>query len=86
MKKKILLITVAMALFVCLFAMGTYAAGFESSYDVSVEAYDTAPDWANVTDKEATSVLALANGDFVRVPTYCIFKASGNNQFYILAD
>ena len=81
MKKKFLLFTMALALFVCVLAVGAYAAGFESSYDVECEAYGTAPDWANVTDQDATAVLALAGGTFVRVPTYTIFKANSNNQF-----
>lgn len=81
MKKKILLFSVVMAIFVCVFATGAYAADFESGFDVSVTEYENGPDWANVEDKDATAVLQLANGSLVRVPAYCVFKANGNNRF-----
>ena len=81
MKKKLLFIALAMALLMCVLAVGTYAAGFESGYDVSVEAYDTAPDWVNVEDRDATAVIRLASGSFARVPTAYVFKANSNNQF-----
>lgn len=81
MKKKFLLITLAMALFMCVLAMGTYAAGFESSYAAEVTPFEGQPDWVNVDDKDATAVLKLKDGSCVRVPAYYIFKANSNNQF-----
>ncbi len=78
--KKILLVSLALALFVCLFAMGVSAAGFESDYDAAVTTYGNGPDWANVEDKDATAVIKLADS-FVRVPAYYVFKANSNSRF-----
>ena len=91
MKKRIFLITLMVALFVCLFAISTSAVDmFESDYtDEITKFYDTdgtteiGPDFANLEDKSATAVLQLADGSYVRVPTYYIFMANNNNQFVV---
>ena len=89
MKKRIFLITLMVALFVCLFAISASAVDmFESDYtDEITKFYDTdgitvlAPDFANVEDTTSTAVLQKADGTYVRVPSYYIFKANSKNQF-----
>lgn len=91
MKRKIFLITLMVALFVCLFVFSASAVDmFESDYTTEVtKFYDTdgeteiGPDFANLEDKSATAVLKLADGSYVRVPTYYIFIANNNNQFVV---
>lgn len=91
MKKRIFLITLMVALFVCLFAISTSAAEmFTSDYTEKItKFYDTdgtteiGPDFANLEDKSATAVLQLADDSYVRVPTYYIFVANNNNQFVV---
>lgn len=81
MKKKILLLTVAIALFVCLFAISVSAADFESAYTGDVTTYGEGPDWANLEDTASTAVIKKANGEYVRIPAYYIFKANGSSRF-----
>ena len=91
MKKRILFTLTMVALFVCLLAISISAADmFDSDYtDEVTRFYDTdgvtvlAPEFANVADTEATAVLKKADGAYVRVPVYYIFKASSNNQFNV---
>ena len=86
MKKAFLIASLAM-LFVCLLAIGVGARTFESNYDIVVEKFydgndtEIKPDWANVTDENATAVIKRADNSFIRVPAYDVFKANGNNQF-----
>ena len=88
MKKRIFLITLMVALFVCLFVISASAAEmFTSEYTSEITKFydgttELAPDFAtNVTDKESTAVLKKADGTYVRVPAYYIFKANSKNQF-----
>ena len=88
MKKRLFLITLMVALFVCLFVISASAAEmFTSEYTSEITKFydgttELAPDFAtNVTDKESTAVLKKADGTYVRVPAYYIFKANSKNQF-----
>lgn len=74
--KKILFVFVSVMLFACFFTLGVSAADFESGFDAGVTTYGNGPDWANVEDKDATAVIKLSDGSFVRVPAYYVFKST----------
>ena len=93
MKKKIFLALLVSIMLVCLFAIGVSAASFTSSYTSEVTKFYDAdgvtelkPDWANLTDTNATAVIKKADGTAVRIPAYYILKkdqtfyANGTNM------
>lgn len=84
MKKKIFLVVLMVVALTCLLAIGVSAADmFTSSYTQELTTFgDEKPEWANVEDKDATAVLEIEGGAYVRIPAYYIFKAS-NNQFKV---
>lgn len=89
MKKRLFLITLMVALFVCLFVISASAAQmFTSDYTTEVtKFYDTdgttelVPDWLDLDDKSATAVLKLASGEVIRIPLYYIYQEKGTT-FY----
>ena len=88
MKKKIFLMLAMAIVLVCVFALSISAATFKSDYTSKTTIfYDTdgvtvlMPDWANLDDRDATAVVKMADGTFVRLPAYYVFKANSNNQF-----
>ena len=94
MKKRIFLITLMVALFVCLFAISTSAADmFESDYTEKItKFYDTdgttelLPDWCNLADKDATAVIKKADGEAIRIPLYYIYQANGTSFYGDIRD
>ena len=82
MKKKILFVTLLVALLACVLAISISAADFESSYANEVTTYGEGPDWANVEDTAATAVIKLENGTSIRIPAFYIFKVSSDKLFY----
>lgn len=88
MKKKLFLITLVVALFVCLFAISVSAADmFDSDYtDTVTKFYDAdgtteiGPDWADLTDANATAVIKKADGTAVRIPLYYIYQTNGSTE------
>lgn len=91
MKRKLLLVTLLVALFVCIFAISVSAAEYTSDYTNEVTKFydgetEIGPDWANIDDKTSTAVLKKADGTFVRVPVYYIFKANSSNKLYEKGD
>ena len=82
MKKKLFLITLVAALFVCLFAISVSAADmFDSEYTDTVTKFyaddgttEVKPDWADLTDTNATAVIKKADGTAIRIPAYYIVK------------
>ncbi len=81
MKKKLLLALSVMVVLVCLFTISVSAADFSSGFADDVTTFDSAPDWANVDDTDSTAVIMKADGTYVRVPAYYVFKANNNQRF-----
>ena len=69
------------SIFACILAVSVGAHEFESIFDVDTTTYENGPEWANLADTSSTAVIKRADGSFVRIPTYYIFKANSNNQF-----
>ncbi len=92
MKKKIFLITLMVALFVCLFAISASAAAmFESDYTSEVTKFydgetELTPSWCNLTDKEATAVIKKADGTAIRIPLYYIYQVNGTSFYGDIRD
>ncbi len=88
MKKKLFLITLAVALFVCLFAIGVSAADmFDSEYTDTVTKFyaedgttEVKPDWADLTDANATAVIKKSDGTTIRIPLYYIYQTNGSTE------
>ncbi len=80
MKKKLFLATLMTALLACLFVIGINAAGFESSFTNDVTEIGTGPDWADLSDKNATAVLKKTDETYVRIPLYYIYQANGSTE------
>lgn len=89
MKKKIFLITLMVALFVCLFVISASAAEmFTSEYTSEItKFYDTEgttelkPSWCSLADQNATAVIVKADGTAIRIPLYYIYHYNGTT-FY----
>ncbi len=94
MKKKIFLITLMVALFVCLFVISASASEmFTSEYTNEITKFydedgttELKPDFANLTDTEATAVLKLADESYVRVPLYYIYQVNGTTFYDDIRD
>lgn len=87
MKKKLFLISLMVALLVCLFIISVNAAGFESEFTKEVTKLyaedgttELTPDWADVADKTATAVLKKADETYIRIPLYYIYQTNGSTE------
>ena len=88
MKKKLILAISLVALFVCLFAIGISAADmFDSEYTDTVTKFyavdgttEAKPDWADLTDTNATAVIKKADGTAIRIPLYYIYQTNGSTE------
>ncbi|MBQ3040658.1 MAG: leucine-rich repeat domain-containing protein, partial [Clostridia bacterium] len=88
MKKKLFLALTLVAVFVCLFAISISAADmFDSEYTDTVTKFyaedgttEVKPDWADLTDANATAVIKKADGTAIRIPLYYIYQANGSTE------
>ena len=78
--KKALLVALLATMLVLVFALCVSAAGFVSSFTTDVTEIGTGPDWADLSDKNATAVLKKADETYVRIPLYYIYQANKSTE------
>ena len=85
--KKALLVTLLATMFICVFALCVSATGFESSFTNEVTKYyaedgktELMPDWADLSDKNATAVLKKTDETYIRIPLYYIYQTNGSTE------
>ena len=85
--KKALLVTLLATMLICVFALCVSATGFESSFTSEVTKYyaedgqtELTPDWADLSDKNATAVLKKADETYIRIPLYYIYQTNKSTE------
>ena len=78
--KKALLVALLATMLVLVFTLCVSATGFVSSFTTDVTEIGTGPDWADLSDKNATAVLKKADETYVRIPLYYIYQANNSTQ------